>query len=450
MIPRWSTPKSAAPPPSDPFVSREEGVRALFFHIRSPLMTTGNFETILLDSITIDRTNRQRKELVGLEELAASIREVGLINPPVVTRGLQLIAGERRLEACRSLGWSSLPVQYADTLDPTELYLIELEENVKRVDLSWQDHNDAIAAYHRLKGFTPAQTAKALGLDDTTVNRHLAVAEARARGVSGVEDAPVFSVARGITIRNTERQKTEALSEIKAPQLFPELKPLPARPVEYLNESFLVWSKKPQPRRFNLIHCDFPYGRNTGSKIGMSAAKGTGTYADTADIYFELLSALIGNAKNFLEPSAHLVFWFAMDYYTETKALLEKGGWSVNPYPLIWHKSDNAGILSDKDRQPRRIYETAFLASQGDRKIVRAVSNVYSGPTTREHHTSEKPKALLSHFFRMLVDESTYLLDPTAGSANALSVAESAGAAYALGTELSHEFWQEGKRNLGL
>ena len=50
-----------------------------------------------------------RRELRRLGELAASIREVGLLNPITVTENRRLVAGYHRLEACRILGWKVIP-----------------------------------------------------------------------------------------------------------------------------------------------------------------------------------------------------------------------------------------------------------------------------------------------------------------------------------------------------
>ena len=66
-------------------------------------MTSGEFHPIEINSIIINRDERQRHQLKEeqLEELADSIEALGLIHPIVVTRELVLVSGERRLEACR-------------------------------------------------------------------------------------------------------------------------------------------------------------------------------------------------------------------------------------------------------------------------------------------------------------------------------------------------------------
>src|SRR5690606_15860787 len=106
------------------------------------------------------------------------------------------------------------------------------------------------------------------------------------------------------------------------------------------------------------------------------------------DVYWRLVDTLGASMRNVVAESAHLIFWFSMDYYADTKVALEGMGWSVNPFPLIWFKSDNSGILPDPSRGPRRVYETAFLASRGDRKIIQAVSNVFAAPVVKRIHMS--------------------------------------------------------------
>lgn len=75
---------------------------------------------------------RYRKDLGDLEALSESIAEVGLLHPVVVTPDGRLIAGQRRLEACRQLGWSDIPVTVVDLLQAARG---EAHENFIRKDL---------------------------------------------------------------------------------------------------------------------------------------------------------------------------------------------------------------------------------------------------------------------------------------------------------------------------
>lgn len=410
-------------------------------------MLSTEFTSYPIASIFVDRSVRQRTELTALDELAASIREVGLMHPIIITREGTLVAGERRLEAHKLLGYDSILVRFSDTLDPLELHLIELEENIKRVELPWQDRTRAIAEYHRLKVAinpeqTVLQTATELGQTPQSINQHIAVA-AHMDTDEVVASVDTFSAARNHVTRKMERKKTSALADLDLPA--------PARRGSVSHLNFLEWSKQPQTVPFNLIHCDFPYGVSTGDKKkGQATGTGRGTYADSEDIYMELLEAFLARQDNFIAPQAHCLFWLSMNYWQHTRDRFAAHGWQLCPFPLIWGKSDNTGILADPMRLPRNIAEFALLASRGDRKIVRSVGNVFWGPTTKQFHPAEKSLTMLQHFFRMLVDETTVMLDPTCGSGMAVRAAESAGARLALGLEQDKEFYERACENMRL
>src|SRR6202165_2782180 len=75
---------------------------------------------------------RYRRELGDVRALADSIAEVGLLHPVVVTPDGRLIAGQRRLEACRLLGWTDVPVTIVDLYQAARG---EAHENLVRKDL---------------------------------------------------------------------------------------------------------------------------------------------------------------------------------------------------------------------------------------------------------------------------------------------------------------------------
>jgi ParB-like chromosome segregation protein Spo0J/DNA modification methylase len=424
-------------------------------------MTSGTFRSVAISDITVSRDARQRTKLNDLDELAKSINTVGLINPPVVDVNLVLVAGERRLTACRDiLGWTAITVQFAEDMPEDQLYLIELEENVKRSDLEWQDNVRAVAAYHTMRARTEPvwsanATAQALGMSPAEVANKRAVAAALESNDPLVCSADKYSVALGITQRQSERKRSSEIDLLQAqtartavgipddqessPDIEPNAVPAPAK-VPFLLADFSEWVQDYTGPKFNFIHCDFPYGVNAQSH-NQGAAQAFGGYADSEDVYWKLLDSLAECMNTVVSESAHLMFWYSMDYHTETVDRLSAMGWKVNPFPLIWHKSDNSGILPDHRRGPRRIYETALLCSRGDRLVVQSVGNVSSHPNVKLVHMSEKNPAMLAHFFRMFVDSSTLMLDPTMGSGNAVRVSENMGAASSLGLERDPEFF---------
>jgi hypothetical protein len=75
---------------------------------------------------------RYRKDLGDLRPLVDSIAEVGLLHPVVVTPEGRLTAGQRRLEARRTLGWTEVPVTVVDLYQAARG---EAHENLVRKDL---------------------------------------------------------------------------------------------------------------------------------------------------------------------------------------------------------------------------------------------------------------------------------------------------------------------------
>lgn len=80
---------------------------------------------------------RHRQEVGDLTDLKQSIQEVGLLHPIVVTKNGVLVAGQRRLEACKQLGIDDIPVRVVSRLDSATQFLkAERDENTCRLDMT--------------------------------------------------------------------------------------------------------------------------------------------------------------------------------------------------------------------------------------------------------------------------------------------------------------------------
>lgn len=444
-----------------------------------------DYDRLPLNLIIVNRGSRQRRQ-IETKDLESSIRIHGVLNPIIITRGRVLVAGERRLEASRVLGLPDIPIRYHDELDSQELRIIELEENVKRRDLEWLDLVLATAEIHNIyktrdPEWTQAETAEALAMsNNATISKYITISE----NISDerIRNAKTVNEAYSIITRREERKLGEALEVLLAPEPLPEVivkiedaieqptasiepenaeaeevemtfsdfpdaastytpapalsRPRPALIDPVLNLSFLDWAPFYTGPRFNFIHCDFPYG------IHFNEAKprvniDTVQYDDSPEVYFALIECFCLHLDKFMSQSGHLIFWFSDHFRVDTLAKFAALAPSLVfwPFPLIWHKSDNAGVARDPTRGPRHTYETAFFASRGGRKTLKVIADSYSGPTDKRLHQNTKPEPMLRHFFEMCVDAESRVLDPTAGSASALRAAESLGAKTILGLE---------------
>lgn len=474
---------------------------------------SNDFSIAPMGLLWVTRESRQRR-IISTDGLKDSIANVGILNPIIIRRTGEVVAGERRWTCAKELSLSHVPVRYIDELDEQELQIVELEENLKRQDLHWKDEVQATARLHAAyclqdPSWTMLRTAGALSIQNGHLSRILRVARdinspkiAQATGLmtaynmlmkvdsrkadtafseimEGVGAGMAAAEARGQAMEEAlaaaqEKPQQTQTAEIETPQdLTPATIPaVPQAPVPaqlpaqapapapspaktILNESFLSWAPTYSGPKFNLIHCDFPYGigafdgakgatgANSSSDMGeggMAQAKAK-LYDDSPEVYWELLDCFARHLDNFMAHSAHVMFWFSMHHYERTLEFLSREApcLKINPIPLVWMKSDNKGVLPDPKRGPRHVYETALMMSREDRFILRPVANAYASPSDKTYHHSTKPEPMLKHFLGMMVDETTSLLDPTCGGGSAIRAAESLGAKATLGLEISPE-----------
>lgn len=401
--------------------------------------------------------DRQRADYGDIPSLAASITRLGQLQPIVVARtptGYRLLAGGRRLRALQSLGRTEALAVELGELPRDEQELVELEENVRRKDLAWPEYVEAIARFASLTERTQREVAEDLQIHPSSLSNILTLApalvsEPKLREASSWKSAYDLYASR-------QRKQQEAIMEdvlssmedIPIAPPAPGSPPAPAPPPKPVptfaqQSSFLDWAPAYEGRRFNLIHCDFPYGLNmdTANLQGSSDRWNItdGRYDDSPALFDALVRVFFDNQDRFIAESAHCIFWLAHKNYGKIASRFRYYNWNVCEVPLIWHKSDNAGIAPDVKRQPRRTYEIAIFATRGDRLITKVKSASIASPTTKEHHLSEKPLPVVTHFLEMLTDEYTELLDPTCGSGTALEAALRLGSNRVLGLDVLSE-----------
>jgi ParB family chromosome partitioning protein len=127
---------------------------------------------IAVDQIDVN-PNQPRKvfDSAALEELSASIRSSGVIQPIVVRRhghGYQLIAGERRWRAARQAGLTRIPAVIREATDAQSLE-IALVENLLREDLNPMEEAEAYQKLLAQFGWTQEELAQRVGLDRSSI-----------------------------------------------------------------------------------------------------------------------------------------------------------------------------------------------------------------------------------------------------------------------------------------
>ncbi len=115
---------------------------------------------IAINKIVVDEAIRIRKDIGNLDVLQSSIEKVGLINPLMIDEDNNLIAGYRRLCACKKLGWKEIDVTVVQLNgDLIKMLDVEIAENFFRKDftpeeiLATERRRQEILEQLRKKGF---------------------------------------------------------------------------------------------------------------------------------------------------------------------------------------------------------------------------------------------------------------------------------------------------------
>lgn len=123
--------------------------------------------------------SRFRIQDATLEELAQSIDSMGLLQPILVVAAgerYRLVAGQRRLAACKMLGWTEIPAHVWGATPSAELHAT-IVENLQRTNLNPLEEAVALGEVLAVTGFTHEELAQRLGINRSTLTRKLRLLE---------------------------------------------------------------------------------------------------------------------------------------------------------------------------------------------------------------------------------------------------------------------------------
>ncbi len=133
----------------------------------------GETRTVPIKNIRLNpHQPRQIFDQGSLQDLAISIMEYGLMQPITVRQvspfDYELIAGERRLTACRNLGMAYIPA-IVMSASATDSAILSLIENIQRENLSYMEEAEAFANLIQEHGLTQEELADKLGKSQSTI-----------------------------------------------------------------------------------------------------------------------------------------------------------------------------------------------------------------------------------------------------------------------------------------
>lgn len=423
-------------------------------------------QTIAVSDIIIN-TDRQRKEFdpVALGELSSTIAARGLMHALVLREteeGLTLVAGERRLRAITDM-WmlggklsynkeeipeGFVPYVTLGQLSPLEAEEAELEENLHRKDLTWQEEAAAMSKLHRIRQaqaigegrvHTVADTAletkgRSDGSYQASVRKDLIVAQHLHN--PEVAKAKSTDEAYKILKRQEEAARNVALAASVGKTFSQSVH-------ELHNANCLDWMKGCQEGTFDVILTDPPYGMGAdsfGDGGGGRLANNEHHYKDDIDTWRALMTEWCPLSYRIAKPQAHAYVFCDIDNFHELKLLMQNAGWYVFRTPFICTKP-NSGRVPLPDEGPRRQWECLLYAIKGHKKTTAIYPDVitsYADPGLQ--HGAQKPVALYEDLLKRSVRPGDVVFDGFAGSGTIFPACHSQ-KCKAVGVEMNPQYY---------
>lgn len=382
-------------------------------------------EQIAISEIKVSR-ERFRPATGDIKGLAASLDnpQFGQLQPIILDNNNELLDGFRRLTAAIALGWTTIGYVRKDNIPELLAREIELETNIRREDMTWQERTKALKEIDRLKraqdpNWTQEATANLAEMGRTQVSEVLKVA-------SMMELFPEIGEAKSIN-------QAVNMSKLKAKQITKRAE-VAKNTIDYgaIGDKILLGDSVELIKHipdgvFDAIITDPPFGINYDSRSDHQATA-INSYEDSPESYRRLLG-MAPDLYRVLKKDGWLVWFMGISWYEEAKATFRKAGFVVDEIPIIWNRANGRTFTQQPDRYFGRGYDIALHMLKGSPLMAqRGKPNVITvDPVTSSELLVERPVELYAELIRRLTIEKQVVADFFVGSGSCPAAAASLG-----------------------
>lgn len=353
------------------------------------------------------------KTVAGIVE---SLERFGQLQPIIIEKDMSLVDGLHRLEAMKKSGCANIAAVFSEDADDLFLREMELEVNIRRKEMTWQERERAIVALHEMKmstdpTWTAAQTsALANTYGGETISRSIKLVKMMD---AFPELATAKSVHQATSWGNAKAAAVLRVFEVKNNTI--DFSDIESKIV--LGDSVEVIKSVPD-NSFRAIITDPPFGVNYDNRV--TAKIGTiSDYEDSEDSYERLLS-MAPDLYRVLKEDGWLIWFFGISWYSRVKEVFRDVGFIVDEIPVIWDRSDGRTYTTRPDRYFGRGYDVALHCIKGSPEMIqRSKSNVLRIPpltASDKELLVERPVELYEELIRRLTVPGEKVADFFVGS----------------------------------
>lgn len=399
---------------------------------------------IATDHIKV-REGRHRREFENIDKLVESMQEFGLIHPIVVSleNGVHyLVAGERRLKAAKILGWPTIPTTSLKDADPLIREQIELEENIQRESLTFQEKAKAVDRIHsllqllhgergpsKIKGHGQRETAEELNVSRETVRQDIKIAQALKKYpqlASCDTRTELLKKAKELVLK-----EAQAILHSRHGEKMATLIRNRFELVNFVHGS-METVLKDHLSTFDVCIADPPFAVDLDGTFRRSDTSRWGfIYDDKESDVLEVLPTWLEAIDDALKEDAHVYFFFSMSHHHVVIQIMTELGWRIDPMPIIWDKK-GYGPAINPNIHHARCYEVCYFAIKGDKPLTKQgrpnVISVARVLDETKYHPTQKPFELIMELASRSFDPGDSIVDPFGGSGITALVGRALGA----------------------
>jgi ParB family chromosome partitioning protein len=380
-----------------------------------------------MNKITIK--NRFRKDMGDVDEMAESLSERGQLQAIVVLENGELVIGERRVRAAQKLEWPTIRADVVQVNDKIEKMEMELDENVRRKSMTWQEVAMLEKAIFDMKSdknpkWSQRKQAEMRGTAVSGVNMRIQLAEA-------MELIPELGECETQDEAWKEYKKLEEAAAVHhMRERVPEsIKQAPKWAADHFMVGDALYEMERQPgAKFDFAEIDPPYAIDLVARKSRNEDTGPDDEYNEIDedeypAFFETAATEVFRV---LKQHSFAVFWYGLQHHCLVYDTLTRIGFAVNPIPAIWYKG-TVGQTAQPDIALASCYEPFFLARKGQPRMFRqGRSNVFPFQPlapSRKIHRTERPQELMQEILGTILFPGSEILVPFLGSGATLRAA---------------------------